>query len=1246
MAGEFEDLQIKVSVDASGAESGLNALSSSIDKVSEDIAAFGEGANFADAISQGCIAAVNDVENLDAVIQGVIDGMTAESIDIAVGVDATGASDALKEVDDSISKTQSSSEGLRSELSTPFVVTAGDAIDAFNNLGQSIINAENHVADFNKVSAGLSLIGGQTAQAYKDIAVGVSNEDMSIQQALETEMILSKQHVSSIDELKNLTEAWKNFGNANDEQASSLQQKLIPAWNQFGVTAQEQPKYFDALTTLFQTTNLSSSDFSSSIVRTGKDLSGFGLTLDQVAKLYLTMEESGYTGRKGMSALSGAITDINDNAEKMGVSVPKGDAALNALYKTIGISNDKVSEANKLFEASTGATDKWSEAMDKGDTSTEKMAAQVDKLTIGMKEAITPLAPVAAGVAGLASAGANLAIFDKFLAGGKISSGISGIAASLPLIGTAAAETEGGVVGLGTALGALGPITIAGAAIAAAGIAAYATNFGGFADNINESIALAQEAIQAFSEGDYEEAGKKMAESMASGFEALGDLLKDVIADLPELTVDAAKLLKGLKEGLEKIAEGAGEGAAQALQKTINSASIELNGIVTAIDNYIKSHPWNALGEEVSSLIEAGMNSRLMTLDGITSAISNAITSFNWDSLGNAAASGFVNGFITKGNPLLNAALKGFAEEAAGLNTQTVIPAPSAAKSTTIKPEGTTIINVPSNFMGGTAIPTATVTAPASGGTVSSLESGIAAYAKEKGLSTAQVTEMANASENFKKSLTSSGDAVTKSSEKQTDAISKSTESTSKQNDAIQKIISSSNDWDAFQDKMISAGYTQTEALDAWSKKAVSMSDTTDSLSRVQTKSSDRISSAADKTVSALDKVSKGTEKTTDNLQSLRDKYAEVSKIDPSIIAQMSREDLIRNIALYGEQIGGVNEQLGGSVDQLQKVAIEVSNIGATDAFSQIQNKFQDLKKQFESGAISQDQYLDGLRKASAETDTLSRSTNILKGSQKDAVLDFERNIKESLRRIESGTYGNQPISSIGESIVRLGGTTSGAASTRAISSIDKLNDAYVKQGISAGKAAALQFVLNDALSDGNVKLSEAYSYLGAYNQVTGQNADITQESARETLDMMNALQQANQLQSMYTDAMKEGGISAEEYAGIQGQQQVVQDALTQASQNALGPTGQLPGSLQAVADTVSAVLGQISNALANAQAAASQAQSAAAQAQNMVSEALSAASQVSASPTYIANIGNNQFGQTTTVKDVARNAFMAMGSF
>jgi len=379
--------------------------------------------------------------------------------------------------------------------------------------------------------------------------------------------------------------------------------------------------------------------------------------------------------------------------------------------------------------------------------------------------------------------------------------------------------------------------------------------------------------------------------------------------------------------------------------------------------------------------------------------------------------------------------------------------------------------------------------------------------------------------------------------------------------------------------------------------------------------------------------------------EALRNKYIELSKVDPSIAAQMSREDLLRNIALYGEQIGDVNDQLGGSVDQLQQVAIEVSNIGATDAFSQIQNKFQDLKAQFESGAISQDQYLDGLRKASAETDTLSRSTNILKGSQKDTVLEFERNIKESLRRIEAGTYGAQPISAIGESITRLGGSTSGAAASRTISSIDKLDDAYVKQGVSAGKAAALQLVLNDALSDGNVKLSEAYSYLGAYNQVTGQNAEITQESARETLDMMNALQQANQLQSMYKDAMADGSISAQELTGIQGQQQAVQDALTQASQNALGPTGELPGSLQAVADTVSSVLEQISNALSTAQAAASQAQSAASQAQSAVSAALSAASQVSSSAGNTVNISNNQFGQTTTVADVARSAFMSISS-
>lgn len=1501
--GDFDDINIKIAVDAAGAESGLNSFSSAIDKVSENIAGLGEGIDFSDAITREVLAATNDIKNLDALIQGVIEGISAESIDIAVGVDAEGAADYLAEIDESIKQTienaeylqeaidaalgsatgqafaidldiseaqetladlgsaidaaaasgfiipadvdisqaesaidelsetmanipagmdlsgtvdslagvdsalqettenaESLGDALGAPMSEPFIVTAGDITDALDSIITKIQGAESSIAGFNKVSAGIEQISGISADAAKQLAISISDEDMSIQGALESEKILGKQRVDSITQMESLLSAWKDFANANDEQAASLQEKLIPAWNQFGISAEEQPKYMDVLTTLFQETTLSPSDFSGSILKTGKSLSDMGLSLDQVAKLYLTMEESGLVGKKGMSALSGVITDINKEFTETGKVIPAGDKALSEIITRLGVAPDKVNAANEAFNKSAGAVDRWSEAMDKGDTSSEKLGAQIAKATAGFEEMLVPLAPAATGVAALAGVCTELAVFDAFLGGGRLKGGLDAIITKLPLIGTAAAGATPEIAGATGALSLLGgPVTVGLLAAAGVAVAAYATNFGGFADNINDSISKAQLAVEAFGKGNYEEAGKQAALSISEGFEALGDLLKDIISNLPELTVDAAKLLKGIGDGLKKFAYGVGEGFGIALQKTINSASIELSGLWNTIQNYWNSIQWSDLGGSAIDAISKAMSFNVEGLSGMFASIEDAWKNgINWSKLGYDAAQAIVDGFKLI-NPIVGSGVQGLLDRLTGKPSPTDEKKFTAAITTT----GPTYTAIPVTSTdtskwkyGGPGYTAPGVSAPGVSATgISESEfkkledaqikiwlEGMGKYGesvdkyrtifekenadwvtktKEASGATGDLadktkkTELPNfasvdeamkagvdsftvGTQEYKRVLDESGKIISEeqgleaeSKRKQSEVAQANEEKRQKEQDAItkeqsdaakkvtekQKQYANRIEQAAFDyqqtvkygtsaDQLNSALTTYKKQLEKISfdagQEGVSLeglntslqigSETANNLkttytninadlkkqiSELEAEKQKKISgakagtevdtSAIDKKIDDLNKkikendaaissatatVQKNTVAVkssmggqTASIEALRKKYAEVSKIAPDIIAQLNFEDLVRNLALYGVQIGDINQELGGTVQQLDAISSSVQDISSTEAFTRIQNKFADLKKQFDDGTISQDKYLEELRKTSAETDTLSRSTNILKGDQKEAVLEFERNIKESLRRIEAG-YGyktEEQVAAIGASITRFGGiSTPSAGIPVTVANIDKLDDAYKEQGISAGKAAALQFAFNDAISDGNVKLSEAYHYLANYNTVTGQNAEITQKTASDALDMMNAMQQANKLQQLYTDAMKDGTITGDELKGIQSQQTIVQDALTTSSSNAKDAAGHLPPALQAVADTVNSVISQIYAQLQAAQSAAAKTiEVANTQASRFTPGGELTGPQVSNT----VNISNNQFGQTTTPEDVARKAVMSFGA-
>lgn len=85
------------------------------------------------------------------------------------------------------------------------------------------------------------------------------------------------------------------------------------------------------------------------------------------------------------------------------------------------------------------------------------------------------------------------------------------------------------------------------------------------------------------------------------------------------------------------------------------------------------------------------------------------------------------------------------------------------------------------------------------------------------------------------------------------------------------------------------------------------------------------------------------------------------------------------------------------------------SYIGEIDAesdalFKKIQQDFKNVQSSYDSGKLSQAEYLKQLKELSVEADILSHDPSALKGSQREAIQRFEETIQEQFRRDYAGT--------------------------------------------------------------------------------------------------------------------------------------------------------------------------------------------------------------------------------------------------
>ena len=149
------------------------------------------------------------------------------------------------------------------------------------------------------------------AQKYQDV-----HNSMADITALEVQ--LGKEHVTNADDMETLIQKYKAFGDANETNAATLLYQMAPAFKQFGVDVRDSPQYMDRLTTMFQTTDLSASMFSSQMARMGPQLAATGISLNDTITILMALNERGVSGKRAMSLMTSALKEVADAGGESG----------------------------------------------------------------------------------------------------------------------------------------------------------------------------------------------------------------------------------------------------------------------------------------------------------------------------------------------------------------------------------------------------------------------------------------------------------------------------------------------------------------------------------------------------------------------------------------------------------------------------------------------------------------------------------------------------------------------------------------------------------------------------------------------------------------------------------------------------------------------------------------------------------------------------------------------------------------
>ena len=216
------------------------------------------------------------------------------------------------------------------------------------------------VGELNEATDKLSTISGVTSTELNEIARSVAGAGDSIGEVLDVMTTGAKQGLESGQALEQYAAFWDLVGDAAGENSAALADASVSLAG-FGITAENVGDSAGAFGYILNETSLSISEFLEICAKAGPEVEGLGLSVDDMAIILDSLEASGITGRKAISAISEAAELAN------------GDVA--AFEQALGLTTGTLATAEQDTGTYTTKLNDMAVAQEENLTLTQRMSS-------------------------------------------------------------------------------------------------------------------------------------------------------------------------------------------------------------------------------------------------------------------------------------------------------------------------------------------------------------------------------------------------------------------------------------------------------------------------------------------------------------------------------------------------------------------------------------------------------------------------------------------------------------------------------------------------------------------------------------------------------------------------------------------------------------------------------------------------------------------------------------------------------
>ena len=531
------------------------------------------------------------------------------------------------------------SAGLESARSG-FVVTAGDIIAQIEKINTKLQEFAKNSAVVAGNSERVSIISGLEADAIQNLAVKYADAATPINEILQIEEYLAKQHVTTIEQMDVLIPKIDAFSEANRTNAVELMGNLTPALKNFNISATDTTRYMEPLTYLFSQTGISASLYGTEMRRVAPVVSGMNISFEDTNALLLTAFNRYGDGRTAMSKL----TQASAEAEKQNLT---GKAALDYITQAMELNTADVDKNRATIQNHIPTMDRLADAQRSTYTSTENLNESVKNSTLQFGGLTSVMATVSGPISMIGQSIMGLAVLNTLAPTltASITGAFSGLVASLSsvltTVGTAIAGSLVAAIAAGVVLGLAGVWVLlkTGVLDALAGLG-EAISESPFGELIMDALKIVLAPIGSIGaaiidivKGDFASIPDDMAEPFRQAGDAIGRYLDGIRSTVSGGISAIASGFGGLGASL---AGAAGQMAAFATSafSGISGAFQGMSGQIQGVFSQMMAAIQTAITSTAGGFFNAGQNIITSMANGIIAAfnaVKQPITEFfNW----------------------------------------------------------------------------------------------------------------------------------------------------------------------------------------------------------------------------------------------------------------------------------------------------------------------------------------------------------------------------------------------------------------------------------------------------------------------------------------------------------------------------------------------------------------------------------------------------------------------------------------